>query len=177
MGRRSSIKSKPEPVRTLIERLLREDRYTVQEIRAQVADAFGEDAPPSRSALGRYKIEFDLMSGRMREMDQLARVLVSELGESPDDKAGALLTQAVTTLATSVALQAHGNDDITVKEVAQLARAARNAIEARRMSRRERIEVERQAIARATQTVGEVGRAAGISPETLAEIERKLNLL
>ena len=85
------------------------------------------------------------MVGRMREIETAAGALVDELGEGVGDKAGALLAQAVTTLATNAALNAHENEGISIKEVGELARAARNAMQARTMSIKERQEIEQAA--------------------------------
>ena len=55
----------------------------------------------------------------MREIQIASQVLVSEFGEDVDDKAGALLSQAVTTLATGVALRSNDNDEISIQEVGE----------------------------------------------------------
>ena len=88
MGRKSTIHRLEPDARAHIERRLREDRMTLDELLADIHEHFpGEDAP-SRSALGRYKQTFGEMVSRMREQDQMARLLVSELGENPDERAG-----------------------------------------------------------------------------------------
>lgn len=140
MGRKSSVARLEPAARKYLEKLLREDRHTLDELLAALRAKF-PTADVSRSGLHRYRASLEEMMGRMREIDTAATALVSELGEGVGDKAGALLAQAVTTLATNAALNAHG-EDVSIKEVAELARAARAAMQARTMSLKEREAVE-----------------------------------
>lgn len=143
MGRKSNIKKLNPDVRKYLEKLLREDRLTLDELIADLQKNFPGVETPSRSSLHRYRSGFDEMVGRMREIETAAGALVDELGDGVGDKAGALLAQAVTTLATNAALDAHGSDKgITIKEVGELARAARAAMQARTMSIKERQVIE-----------------------------------
>lgn len=141
MGRKSSIERSPEEVRTAIDKMVRQHRFTLDEIREYVIEKFGEDAAPSRSALGRYTLAQGELLGRMRDIDAAARVVVEELGENADDRAGALLVQSITTLATDAALRAHSREDgeePSIEEVRKLARAAKDVIGARKVNRQER---------------------------------------
>lgn len=82
MGRKSTIHKLPTDVRSHIERRLREDQLTLDELLSDIRQHFPDtDETPSRSALGRYKQSFGEMVSRMREQDQMARLLVSELGK------------------------------------------------------------------------------------------------
>ncbi|EBI6116156.1 DUF3486 family protein, partial [Salmonella enterica] len=94
MGRKSTIHRLEPDVRAHIERCLREDRMTLDELLADIHAHFPGEDTPSRSALGRYRQNFGQLVDRMRQQDQMARLLVSELGENPDERAGALMVQA-----------------------------------------------------------------------------------
>lgn len=145
MARQSSVKRLSPEARKHIERLLREDRLTLDEMLDDIRAAFPAEELPSRSGLHRYKIGFEEMAGRMREIEAGAAVIVGELGEGMGDKSGALLAQAVTTLAANAALRGMENDEISIKEVGELARAARSAMQARTMSIKERQVIEQAA--------------------------------
>lgn len=164
MGRKSSVARLEPAARKYLEKLLREDRHTLDELLAALRAKF-PTADVSRSGLHRYRASLDEMMGRMREIDTAATALVSELGEGVGDKAGALLAQAVTTLATNAALNAHG-EDVSIKEVAELARAARAAMQARTMSLKEREAVEeaarRKLLAEQEANLQEVAKAQGM---------------
>lgn len=150
MPRKSTIKILPDDQRQFIERLMRDDRHTLDEMLVLIREKFPEHGAPSRSSLGRYKQSFEEMAGRMRSNQEMARMLVSEFGEDVDDKAGALLAQAVTTLATHAALDANDPDakKLSAKEVGELARAARAVLQARTMSVKERQAIEASARAK-----------------------------
>lgn len=144
MGRKSSVSRLDPEARKFLEKLIRDDRHTLDEL----LDAMRAKYPAadiSRSGIHRYRVGFDEMMGRMREIETASAALVDELGEGVGDKAGALLAQAVTTLATNAALNAHGNEQVSIKEVSELARAARAAMQARTMSLKEREAIEEHA--------------------------------
>jgi hypothetical protein len=145
VAKKSKIKRMPPDVRALIERLLREDRLSLDEIVAEVKTHFPDAEAPSRSGLHRYKEGFEQLTERMRAMDTMANAVVGELGEGVGDKAGALLAQAITTLAANAALQAHERDDVSIDEIRKLARAAKDAIQTRRISLAERQALEKEA--------------------------------
>lgn len=178
MGGKSTIARLAPGVRKYIEKLLREDRLTLSELVAAVQDRYPELAKtgtlPTWSAMQRYKAGFAEMTSRMKEIDLAANAMVSELGEGLGDKAGALLAQAVTTLATNAALQAHERDDVSIKEVTDLARAARAAMEARTLSLRERVAVKEAAraelLAEQRERLDALGQSGAIAPEVLAQV-------
>lgn len=145
MGRKSGIDKLPENIRSHIERRLRENEMTLDELIDDLRTAFPDDTLPSRSALGRKRMAFDEMAKSMREIDAASRALVAEMGESFDDRSGALLAQAVTTLATNVAFQRLQDEpeELDVGDVLKLARTARAAQEARVLSLKERMQIEK----------------------------------
>lgn len=140
MGRKSAIEKLPEQIKSRIEKHMRENRLTLDEIILDLQQQFPDAANPSRSSLGRYRQSYDEMASRLRSTQDMARMMVTEFGEDVDDRAGALLAQAVTTLTTHAALMANdpASEAITVKEVGELARAARAVLQARQMSVKER---------------------------------------
>ena len=145
MGRKSSIDKLEPTVRSHIERRLRENRLTLDELIADLQEKFPADQKPSRSAIGRYKVSFDEMAKRLREQQAMAQLLVEELGENPDDRAGALMVQSITTLTTHAAMGAQVDEETTVDDVRKLARAAKDVLAARKVSREERRSIEREA--------------------------------
>ena len=175
MGRKSSVARMDPAARKYLEKLLREDRHTLDELLAALREKFPA-ADVSRSGLHRYRASLEEMMGRMREIDTAATALVSELGEGVGDKAGALLAQAVTTLATNAALNAHG-EDVSIKEVAELARAARAAMQARTKSLKEREAVEeaarRKLLAEQEANLQEVAKAQGMDESQVDFWRRK----
>lgn len=178
MARKSSVKRLPTEVRRHLERRMREDQLTLDELIEDLREHFPEAETPSRSALHRYRVGFEEMAGRMREIEAASTALVGELGEDVGERAGQLLVQSITTLATNAALNAHANDDVSIKEIASLARAAKAAMEARTMSMKER-----QAVAKAAEErllkeqakkLDTMGKTGALAPETLARIRSEI---
>lgn len=178
MPRASSIKRLPDEQRRYLEKLIREDRYTLDEMLTLVRSRFPSASVPSRSALGRYSQQVGELAGRMRDIQAAGTALVSELGEDPNDRAGQLLVQAVTTLATHAALKATDAEaeDLSIKEIGMLARGARSVLEARKMSLAERQQIAkdaREAMAREQDEVLKATVKAGGLSATAAETIRK----
>lgn len=148
----STIKKLPPDQRQFIEKLLREDRLTLNEMLDEIRAEFPTATIPSRSALGRYHKNFEDEAREFRKIAAASEILVKEFGEDPDDKGGMLLAQAVQAVVTQRALTELKNagDDpekprMDISEVGALARAARAAIMTKEKAMENREEVRRQA--------------------------------
>jgi hypothetical protein len=134
--RKSSVGRLPAEQRAFVERLLREDRLTLDEMITELQQHFpGEPAAElSRSALHRYSSGFAELTARMREIDRASQALVGEFGDSLGEKASTLLSNAVVTLVTDVALrQQEADEGVDVETARKLARAAKDAIDTKRL--------------------------------------------
>ncbi|MCR6661839.1 MAG: DUF3486 family protein [Luteimonas sp.] len=175
---KSSIKRLPAEQRAEIERLLRADDKSLNEMIEHLKAKFpGEPAAEvSRSALHRFGAQFAEMTGRMREIQTMGETLAGELGEGIGDKAGELLSQAVITLATRSALDAHGKDDISIDEIRKLAVAAKNAIDSRRMDVNVRKAIRDEAraavLAEQKEKIEALGKSGAIDPAVLKQVIR-----
>ncbi len=176
-GAPSRIRRLPAEQRAFIEQLLREDRHTLDDMLAAIRARWPE-AQVSRSGLHRYKAGVDELAGRMREIDRAAQALVGELGQDIGDRAGALLANAVTTLATNAALRANEQDEISVDEVRKLAVAAKNALDTRRISLAERRAIAqeaREALQREQSAkLDKIVKEAGLTDDVAATFRRKV---
>lgn len=174
MARKSTIRALPDEVRRHIERRLREGRLTLDELIADLREQFPGAEHPSRSALGRYSQHYDELSRRLREQEAMAQLLVSELGENPDERAGALLVQSITALTTHAAFAAQGDEDIAIDDVRKLARAARDVLHARRASMDERRQIEQAArealIAEQRERLDELGKSGAVPADVLHKV-------
>lgn len=178
---KSSISRLPPEQKAYIERLMREDRLTLSEMIADLEARFpGEPAAEvSRSALHRYSAGFAELTARMRDIDRASQALVGEFGDSLGEKAGTLLTNAVVTLVTDVALrQQESQDGVDVDTVRKLARAAKDAIDTKRVDvnvRKAVAEEARQALLREQQSaLDKVVKSGGLSAESAADFRKKI---
>lgn len=142
MAGKSSISRLPPVVKAYIQKLLREDSKTLDEMIRDIQSRFPNENVPSRSALGRFKAGFEQLTEKTRQHREQAEAFVGAFGEDASDKTGALLVEAISTLAYQAAMGAHEKDDVTTKEVAELARAAKNTMQARTLSMKERLAAE-----------------------------------
>lgn len=176
-GAPSRVRRLPPEQRAFVERLLREDRYTLDEMLAAIHAKFPE-AGLSRSGLHRYKTSVEELAGRMREIDRAAQALVGELGDDIGDRAGALLANAVTTLATNAALRATETDEVSIEDVRKMAVAAKNALDTRRLSLAERRAIAqeaREALQREQAAkLDKIAKEAGLTDDVANTFRRKV---
>lgn len=181
MGRRSSIDQGSPGVRKHILMRLRENRLTLAELRADLEALFPAEKIPSKSALGRHRASIEEMISHEREMAVAAEAMVAELGEGFDAKSGALLAQAVTTLASRTAMnRLSSGADMDIADVLDLARAAKAAQEARSLNLKERNEVARLAreklLAEQSAKLEASRKDLGVSDETMHAIRQRLGI-
>lgn len=174
MAGKSSITRLPPMVKAYIQKLLREDRMTLDSMLADIQSRFPNEKAPSRSALGRFKFGFDELTEKARAQREMAEAFVGAFGEDASDKTGVLLVEAISTLTYQAAMGAHEKDEVTIAEVAALARAAKATMEARTMSVKERLAVEKAAqerlIREQRERLDELGKSGEVDQATLNKV-------
>ena len=180
MGRTSSVKRLDPQARKFLEKLMLEDRHTLDELLAAVRTKF-PDAQVSRSSIHRHRAGYEELVKGMREQQAIASLVVSELGENPDDKAGALLVQTITTLTNQVALTAAGEGEVDVETVRKLARATKDVLAARRVDRQERLAIRQEArdelLAEQRAKLEAMPNKGGVTADTKAAIREALGIV
>ena len=180
MGRTSSVKRLDPQARKFLEKLMREDRHTLDELLAAVRNKF-PDAQVSRSSIHRHRAGYEELVKGMREQQAIASLVVSELGENPDDKAGALLVQTITTLTNQVALTAAGEGEVDVETVRKLARATKDVLAARRVDRQERLAIRQEArdelLAEQRAKLEAMPNKGGVTADTKVAIREALGIV
>ncbi|MCL1550472.1 DUF3486 family protein [Xanthomonas nasturtii] len=163
-----------------MERLLRDGRLTLDEMIAELQRTFpgGAAADVSRSALHRYDRGMTELTARMREIDQAAQALVGEMGEGIGEKSGALLAQAVTTLATDAALKMQTQGKVSVDDIRKMARAAKDAIDTQRVGINVRkaiaAEAREQLLREQAANLDKVVKSGGLSEDAAASMRRQI---
>lgn len=188
MGRKTSIDRLPPDARARIQKHLRDNRLTLDELIADLQHEFPSLAAtgglPSRSAVQRYSQGVREIVAHEREMTVAAEALVAELGENFDAKSGALLAQAVTTLASRRALQAveatSNGEVMDISDVLDLARAAKTAQEARSLNLKERRsvsdEARRKLLEEQRAKLDAMGSKGGVTEDTKKAIREALGI-
>ncbi|PXZ46178.1 small terminase subunit, partial [Pseudomonas aeruginosa] len=66
MAGKSSVNRLPPVVKAYLQKLLREDRMTLDQMIEDLRSRFPNEKVPSRSALGRFKIGFEQLTEKAR---------------------------------------------------------------------------------------------------------------
>lgn len=178
MAGKSSISRLPPMVKAYIQKLLREDRMTLDDMLADIQARFPNEKTPSRSALSRFKVGFEELTDKVRQQREMAEAFVGAFGEDASDKTGVLLVEAISTLTYQAAMGAHEKDTVTIAEVSALARAAKATMEARTLSVKERQTIEKAAqehLVREQQgKLDELGKSGALTADTLQRIRQEV---
>lgn len=186
MGRKSTIDKLPGEVKAHLQKRLRENQLTLDELIDDLRKHFPGVAEsgqlPSRSAVHRHSQSIADIVAHDREMQVASEALVAELGENFDARAGALLAQAVTTLASRRAFQAldatRNGTVMEIGDVLDLARAAKTAQEARSLNFKERRAVAEEAVRKKLDeqqaNLQKFAKTGGLSGEAAEQIRREI---
>ncbi|HEU4958993.1 MAG TPA: phage protein Gp27 family protein [Sphingomonas sp.] len=172
MGRRSSVKDLPEPIRAEVDAAIKRGA-TIDAI-VEHLHALGADHI-SRSAVGRYSKGFAELARQQRDLRIIAEQFGREFGDS-DNLDGRLLTQLMTSVMTRAILPIASGEIVQLdgKDLHFLARATKDAMAAAKIDtdREAKIREEeaKRARAAAADAADQAGRAAGASEETLRRI-------
>lgn len=173
MARKSSIERLKPQIKSAIQSLLKENRLSLDEIIGQIRDEFG--ASPSRSALGRYKKNFDELGKQLRETREIADIWAQKFGNAPESDVGKVVLEMLRTLSFRVGadlMEPDGNLD--AKSVSQLAKAMQYIEDAGRLSLAREKSLREAALQAAADKVQEVGKKRGLSGAAVEAIRREI---
>ncbi len=172
--RPSSIDRLPEAVREQIGKL-RQAGCTIDEILAKLHEL---DAGVSRSALGRHVKTLDQVAERMRESEVVANALAARFGEEGDEKVSRLNFQLMNSLVFQTLLAASGGEDgegeeitLGAKDVKHLAGSLKDLATASKTNADRLLKVRAEIAREAAAAADKVGRAAGLSADTVEAIK------
>lgn len=133
MPRRSSIKTLPPEIKREVDLLLADGRHTLDDVVAHLQKL---GAGVSRSAVGRYSMEFEEVAGRMREAREVAASFAKELGAIPDNDMGRALVEMLHHMIFKQMLAQSREEDgsVDTKDLMQLAKALKDAAGTNKLS-------------------------------------------
>lgn len=173
MARQSSIRRLDPRIRTVLDRLVREDRATIDEITTHLEQLLGDDAP-SRSAVGRYVKNAKEQMEQFRQAQEIAKVWVGKLEEDPQGDVGRLLSEMLRTLAFQQLANMGGEAEINTKELAMLAGAIRDLANADKTATDRALRVRKEIATEAANKAAAVARKRGLDAGTVQELRREL---
>lgn len=173
MARKSSIERLPDQVKGAVQALLKEGRLTLDEIIDRLREEFG--TAPSRSALGRYKQNFDQLAKDLRETREIADVWAQKFGSVPDSDIGKVVLEVLRTLSYRVGADLlSGEGELDAKAVQQLAKAMQYIEDAGRLSLAREKALREATLQQAAEVAAKVAKKGGLSKDALQAIRTEI---
>jgi hypothetical protein len=174
MTRKSTVQAMSDEARQELDRMVRDGRATIDQIRDRLAELEGENAP-SRSAVGRYVQSAKQQMQRYREAQEVAKVWVGKLEEEPDGDVGRLLSEMLRTVAFNTLSQlGEGEAEAQAKDIKSLAQAIKDLATADKTSAERELRIRREVAEQAAEKAGEVARRGGLSRDAVQEMRREI---
>lgn len=175
MARKSSIAQLDPRLRSAVDGLIREGRYTLDDIIAHLAQLNGGEAPVSRSALGRYAQRAEEQMRRYREAQEVAKVWVEKFESEPDGDVARLLPEML----RSVAFQTLGSlgdreESADAQEVMFLAKAMKDLASADKLTTERILQIRQEVAKKAATEAVKQAKASGLSDEAADLIRQKI---
>ncbi|MDB5432411.1 MAG: hypothetical protein JWP35_3527 [Caulobacter sp.] len=177
MAGRSKVYDLDPAMRAELDRLLRDRRWTLDQIVEHLA-GLTEGPVPSRSSIGRYKQDIDQVAEQMTRQREIASAIVSKFGDQPDNQVARLnlelLHGVLFRIVTSV-----GEDGDTVslsaKEAQLLADAANRLASAEKTNEERTVKLKAEMAKQALAAVDRVAkREGGLSRATVDTIKAEI---
>lgn len=173
MGRKSSIKALPAPVRAAVDEALKRGA-TIDEV---VAACAGLGADVSRSAVGRYRQDVMKIAERVERSREISRIFVERLGAAPEGKQGRLLIELMQTVVFDFLVPAGDGQApaLDPEEIMFLGRAMKDLASAEKTSADRELKIRQGLAQEAAQAMEDAVAAtgAGVSADTMAEFKAR----
>lgn len=175
MARKSSIHQLDARLRGAVDGLIREGRYTLDDILAHLAQLNGGESPVSRSALGRYAQRAEEQMARYREAQEVAKVWVAKFADEPEGDVARLLPEML----RSVAFQTLGSmsereSAAEAAEVMLLAKAMKDLAAADVLTTQRILKIREEVAKRAATEAVKSAKSQGLSDEAAEIIRQKI---
>ena len=173
MARPSSIDRLPKEVREQIGRL-REAGSTIDEILAKLKEL---DADVSRAALGRHVKTLSVVGDRLRRSKVMAEALTAKFGDQPDDQVARMNFELMHAMIFELQMAAAGSEDeegntvtFDPKQVRFLSGALKDLASAQKVDADRVLKLRGEFAKEAAAKVDTVGKAKGLSADTVAAL-------
>lgn len=168
MGRKSSITRMDPRIREAVDAAIREGRATIADIVALIREMGGQ---ASMSGVGRYKQQAEAQMARYREAQEVAKTWIGKLQADPEGDVGRLLAEM---LRTTAFVTLGDLDAGSPQDVMFLAKALKDLASADKLTADRILLVRREAAKEAAEKVSSVGKAKGLSAETVEALRKEI---
>lgn len=172
MGRQSTIKQLPDGIREEVDRMVRDDGWTIDEITDRIQE-LGGDA--SRSAVGRYVKSAREQMEKYRQAQEVSKVWVKKLEEEPNGDVGRLLIEMLRTVSfTTISNMGDDDDGATPNDLMMLARAIKDMTSADKTALDRELRARREVARQAAEEVGKLGEELGWNNDQVKAAREKM---
>lgn len=177
MGRKGRIARLEPEIKEVVDRLIREGRATIDEIKAHL-EQLGVEIP--RSTLGDYRKKMTERLQRFRDAQEVAGVWAQQLGEQPDSPHGTLIAEMLKMIAfQTLAEVGEGGEQPKPMDMMLLAKAFDHVTSGQKKDLEYRHKINADHMAKleakakeAEAEVAQVARSAGLSDEAAERIRQ-----
>lgn len=179
-GRASKVEQLPEEVKRFLDAMLRDKRYSQQEVLDEVNKQLTALGIPqaeqlSKSGLNRYALRMESIGKKMRETNAIADAWVSRLGDKPQSQLGKLVTQMIHTMAFELSLDMqNGATEVSVGELKELALVVQRLEQAETSSVKREKEIRKAFAEQAASAVEAVAKVAGLTSDAISTIKNEI---
>jgi polyhydroxyalkanoate synthesis regulator phasin len=179
MGRKMRARELPEPAKAELARMIRDDRWTLKEIREALNAKFGEEADIGETSIWRFRKLAEKSAERVRATQEAATMLVGRLVDTGTETPRAL-TELVQSLIHQSALTIMDGDAVTPEQAQRLASALKSVTEAYasvvRTSERIEAAARRKLLEEQAAALAAMPAKPGVTESTMTEIRRVLGI-
>lgn len=169
--RKSSIRSLPDDLRKEVDRLLREDRFTLVQVTEHLR-ALGADV--SKSAVHRYSQSFEEVAHEMRLVREMSAALGKELDEVADGDATRLLVESLQALILRSRMELAKGEELDPEAVMLLAKALKDLGAAMKTSVDVEFKIRDRVAREAAKVAASTAKEKGLSADTVDLIKERI---
>lgn len=174
----SKVDKLPPELLALVAKLRTEDKCTIEEILAKLAELRGGDPGISLSGLARHTKEIDDIAKMVLETGNAARDILGRLGDKPESDSAKLVGEMLKTIMfklSAAALKSGGDPDIAIKDVRSLADGLYRVASAQKVDADRILKVRKETAQAAVKEVEKIAaKTPGLSRDTVDEIKRQV---
>ncbi len=179
MARKNAVTKLPPSIKRQLDRLILEDRLTLDELHAFVKERV--DNPPSRTSIWRHAVQEKETKDALRESREIARGIAQELGpDSVESEQGRILVEMLRSFVFKAMMGKVSDPDakFDAGEIAKITRSIRDLAQAMHLeqdfAKRIREEARKEVEAEVKARVDKLGSAEELKKLTNEELERKI---
>lgn len=171
MPRPSTIRRLDPELRSVLDSLLAEGRYTLQQVTDHMRSL---GAPLSKSAVGRYSQDFDRVAADIRASRQMAEAIGRELADMPGADPSRVVIESLQALLMRARMQLADAEEIDVEQLSYLSRSVKDLAAALKANVDTELRIRERTAKDAAKAAEKVATAEGLTADTVEKIKASI---